>query len=648
MMTRNYLRAVLLAQVLLNSPGLAASHVERGALSFDNIPDAPPGFADTLEGYLGARQATPLNWSPKGQLLMSTRFGEVEQLHVLDRPDGERHQITFLNEPIIQGAFSPDPGRNAFFYLKDVGGNGNLQLYYQRQGTSGPKLLTDGKSMNGGALWSNAGREIAFFSTARDGVSIDIDVVDPEAGTLPRLVVTGDAAAWSPVDWSPDDRKLLVLKTVSIAEGYLYVVDLNTGEKREVEPSSAKAGIAGARFSRDGQGVYLISDRDGEFAKLRYVNLFTGDKSLISAGIPWDIEDLAVSRDGHFLAFVSNEGGVGRLNVTDLRAHQDLTPPRLPFPGVIDHLSFDAEGRRLAFGYAAANHPRDVYVLNLANNQVEAWTHSETGAVDPARFVIPHLVEFPTFDRQETRTRQIPAYVYEPMTPGRHPVLILVHGGPESQFRPRFDPWIQYVVGELGFAVVAPNVRGSSGYGKTYLALDNGTLRDDAVKDMGALIVWLGLQGNFDAKHIVVAGSGYGGYLALAALVNYGDRLVGGVDVAGFGDFISFLSGIPPYAQTPRRAEYGDERDIDMRAYLRRISPLTNADRIARPLLVVQGRQDPQVPFSESEQIVNRLRGRGIDVWYLKAANEGTEFQKQQNREAYYLTFAQFLAKYGR
>ena len=648
MMTRNYLRAMLLAQVFLYSGGWAASHVERGTLSFDNIPEAPPGFADKLQGYLGARQATPLNWSPKGQLLMSTRFGEVPQLHVLDRPGGERHQITFLNEPITSGAFSPDPGRNAFVYAKDVGGNGNLQLYYQRLGAGGAKLLTDGKSLHGGALWSNTGREIAFFSTARDGSSVDIDIVDPAAGTLPRLVVTGDAAAWSPLDWSPDDRKLLVLKYVSIAEGYLYVVDLDTGEKREVEPSSSKVGIVNAKFSRDGQGVYLISDRDGEFAKLRYVNLFTGEKSVITASIPWDIEDLAISRDGHFLAFVSNEGGVGKLYVTDLKSHQDLTPPQLPFAGVIDHLSFDAEGRRLAFGYAAANRPRDAYVLDLASNQVEAWTHSETGAVDPAGFVVPRLVQFPTFDRQETRARQIPAYVYEPVTPGRHPVLILLHGGPECQFRPRFDPFIQYVVDELGFAVVAPNVRGSSGYGKTYLALDNGTLRDDAVKDMGALIVWLGLQGNFDAKRIVVAGSGYGGYLALAALVNYSDRLVGGVDVGGIGDFLSFLSHIAPYAQTQRRAEYGDERDIDMRAYLRRISPLTNADRILRPVLVVQCKNDPRVPFSESDQIVVRLRSRGNEVWYLQAGDEGSEFRKQQNREAYYLTFAQFLAKYGR
>jgi dipeptidyl aminopeptidase/acylaminoacyl peptidase len=644
-MTRNYLCALLLAPALVSAAAPAATHAERGSLIFDNIPDATAEFADKLDGYLDGRQATPLNWSPKGQLLISTRFGDVEQLHVVDRPDGERRQITFLHEPITAAAFSPDPGRNAYVYLKDVGGNENAQLYYQHVGDAQPKLLTDGKSRNGGAVWSNSGREVAFYSTARDGVSYDIDVVDPEAGTLPRLVVTGDTAAWYPLDWSPDDRKLLVLKYVSVGEGYLYVVDLGNGQKREVDPSPVKVGIVGGKFSRDGQGVYLISDRDAEFAKLRYVNLFTGDKSVLSAAIPWDVEDLAISRDGHYLAFVSNEGGLGKLNVQDLRSHQDLTPPKLPFPGVIEHLCFDAEGKRLAFGLAAANQPRDVYVLDLPTNHVEAWTHSEAGAVDTPRFVVPRLVQFPTFDRLEGHAREIPAYVYEPLTAGPHPVLILMHGGPESQFRPGFDPWIQYVVAELGFAVIAPNVRGSSGYGKTYLSLDNGMLRDDAVKDMGALIVWLGLQGSFDAKHVVVAGGSYGGYMTLAALVNYGDRLVGGVDLAGIGDFISFLTSTAPYRQNQRRAEYGDERDTDMRAYLRRISPLTNADRITRPLLVVHGRNDPRVPLSEADQIVNRLRSRGNEVWYLQAKDEGHEFRKQQNREAYYLSVAQFLAK---
>jgi len=642
-MRRIFLSLMIAAPLLFDSVGLAASRFERGNLIFDNIPELPADPADRLDAYLSAREASPLGWSPKGQLLIVTRFGDVDQLHIVDRPGGERRQITFLHEPITQGAFSPDPNRSAYLFLKDVGGNDKTQLYYQRAGEPAARLLTDGKSSNGGALWSNTGREIAFFSTARDGVSYDIDIVEPESGALPRLAVTGDSAAWYPLDWSPDDGKLLVLKYVSIAEGYLYIVDLSTGQKREVDPSTTKVGIAGAKFSRDGQGVYLISDHDSEFAKLRYVNLFTGEKTEISGHIPWDIEQLAISRDGHYLAYVSNEGGASKLNAVDLRAHQDLTPPKLPSAGVIDSLSFDPEGKRLAFGFAAANQPRDAYVVDMASNQLEAWTASEAGPLDTTKFVIPRLAQFPTFDRTDGKSRPVPVYIYEPVTPGPHPVLIILHGGPESQFRPRFDPFIQYVVNELGFAVLAPNVRGSSGYGKTYLSLDNGELREDAVKDIGALLVWIGLQSRLDAKHVVISGVSYGGYLALAALVNYSDRLLGGVDLSGITDFVSFLSNTAPYRQSQWRAEYGDERDPDTRSFLRRISPLTNAGRIARPLLVVHGKNDSRVPIGEAEQIVNRLRSRGGVVWYLQATDEGDGFRKKQNRDAYYRTFAQFL-----
>jgi dipeptidyl aminopeptidase/acylaminoacyl peptidase len=643
-MNRIYL-LLLVALLLSGSRAFAVTRVERGTLTFENVPQAAPEFAAKLADYLNARQATPLGWSPQGQLLIATRFADVDQLHLVDQARGARRQLTFLHEPISEAAFSPDPARNAYVFLKDSGGDENSQLYYQHIGEPAAKLLTDGKSLNGAPVWSNSGREVAFFSNSRNGRSFDIDIVDPESGSLPRLGVAGDdsGAAWTVLDWSPDDSKLLVFKQVSAAEGYLYIVDLASGQKREVEPAPGKVGIAGAKFTRDGQGVYLISDRESEFLRLRYINLFTNDKTVISAHIPWDIEELAISRDGHYLAYVSNEAGAGKLNLLDLRTHQDLTPPRLQHSGIIGSLSFDADGKRLAFGFAAANQPRDAYVLDIAENRLEPWTRSEAGAVDLAKFVLPRLVEFPTFDRVEGKARQVPAYVYEPAAAGPHPVLISLHGGPESQFRPGFDAWIEYLVNELGFAVIAPNVRGSSGYGKTYLALDNGMLREDAVKDVGALLVWIELQKDFDARHVVVAGGSYGGYLSLATLVNYSDRLRGGIDVSGIADLVSFLTNTAPYRQNQRRAEYGDERDLEMRAFLRRISPLTNADRISRPLLVVHGKNDPRVPLSEAEQIVNKLRAKGGEVWYLLASDEGHGYRKKQNRDAYYETFAQFL-----
>jgi dipeptidyl aminopeptidase/acylaminoacyl peptidase len=640
MMARIYWLLALMAALLCES-STAAARDAHGRLVSDNIPDAPANLTEKLDAYLSGREARLMGWSPSGGLLILTRFGDVSELHLVEHAGAARRQLTFLREPVIQAAFSPDPNRGGFAYFSDPDGKENAQLFYQRSADFGAKLLTDGKSLNSNAVWSNNSHEIAFSTTAR-GSSRDIEIVDPESGALPRLAVSGDGAAWYALDWSPDDRKLLVLKSVSFAESYLYLVDLVSGQKREVEPAPGKVRIAGARYSRDGQGIYLISDRDSEFTQLRYVNLFTGDKKVLSAPIPWDVQELAIARDGQYLAFVSNERGVDKLNLVDLRAHQDLTPPKLPADGVIDSLSFDADGKRLAFGYSANDRPRDAYVLEVASNHLETWTQSETGPVNSANFVVPRLAQFPTFDEQDGRPRRIPVYVYQPATAGPHPVLIALGEGPPAQFRPAFEPWYQYLANELGFAVVAPNLRGASGYGKSYRALGSGLLREDAVKDLGALLVWLGSQPGFDAKHVVISGNYYGGTLALAALVNYSERLRGGIDFGGITDFAGFLSNAAAYDQAGARAQFGDERDFDARTYLKRLSPLSNADRITRPVLIVQGSNDARVGPAQSQQLLNTLRSKGGVVWYLQA-EEGGAFQSRLNRDAYYQACAQFL-----
>jgi dipeptidyl aminopeptidase/acylaminoacyl peptidase len=389
----------------------------------------------------------------------------------------------------------------------------------------------------------------------------------------------------------------------------------------------------------------LISDRDAEFKQLRFVNFFKPQSVLLSGHVASDIDEIALSRDGHYLAFVSNEGGSDQLQLLDLVAHQDLTPPRLPVSGRIDSLYFDTEGKRLAFSAGGTTAPRDAYVLDVAANKVERWTDSEAGAVDVQHFVVPREVGYPSFDREVNHARDVPAYVYEPVSPGPHPVLVLLLGsGEQREFRPGFDPWIQYLVTELGFAVIAPNLRGASGYGKSYAALGEGRAREDAVKDVGALLVWLrAQQGDFDAGRIVIAGESYGGYLALDALANFSDRLRGAIDFGGISDFVALLTDAPAYRQDALRTEFGDERDPDTRAYLRRISPLTNAERISKPLLIVQGKHDPEVPAAQSEDMLNRLRSRGADVRFLLADDEGADFLQRRNRAIACAAVAEFL-----
>jgi dipeptidyl aminopeptidase/acylaminoacyl peptidase len=619
----------------------AAARVENDRFLFEDVPDFSAALLARVDAYLSGRNARVLGWTNGGQLLIATRFGETQQLHLVAGPGGERRQLSFSQDPCIGGAFSPDPAAADFVYLQDHDGDGNYQLFFRHAAEASARRLTDGKSVNVAPVWSNAGQTLAFATTARDGKSLDVDVVAPQSGALPHLVVSGEGGAWYPLDWSPDDGQLLVLDAVSRREGRVFLVDLDSGKKREID--TGPADVSTARFSRDGQGAYLISDLDSEFSQLRFVNFFTGQKSIVSGRDPGDVEAMALSRDGHYLAFVSDQGGVDKLEVLDLRAHQDLTVPPMPTPGLISDLQFDGEGKRLAFSYEAVAHPGDAYVFDIAARRIEQWTHSEAGAVDLGRFVLPRLVRFPGFERENPRDRDVPAYVYEPTGGGPHPVLILFGGGNERQFRPGFDPWIQYLAGELGFAVIAPNLRGSPGYGKTYAASSDGRAREDAVKDIGALLVWLRAQSEFDAGHIAVAGEGYGGYLALAALVNYGDRLRGAIDVGGIADFVAWLGSAPSPRQEQLRREFGDERDADTRGYLRRISPLTGADRIAKPVLIVQGRNDVEVSASQSEDLFNRLRSRGADVRYLLIKPAGQDLGTAQEREVVRAAEAQFL-----
>jgi dipeptidyl aminopeptidase/acylaminoacyl peptidase len=330
--------------------------------------------------------------------------------------------------------------------------------------------------------------------------------------------------------------------------------------------------------------------------------------------------------------------------VQDVASRIDLTPPEMA-AGRITGLRFDRGGHHLALTLETAQSPADVYVYDLSRPALQRWTHSEVGPVDPASLVPAELVHFPTWDRVGLRTRILSAYVYRPRGAGPFPVLISLHGGPQDQFRPEWAPFLQFLVNELGYAVVAPNVRGSAGYGRSFAALDDGVLRQDAIRDVGSLLVWIGLQPAFDRQHIAVMGSGaYGGYLALASLAAYSDRLVGGIDVLGISDFVTYLGGQPEVAREQGRLEYGDERDPRMRAFLDRISPVRNVVQIRQPLLMVQWATDPKAPPSEAQQMAWRLRSRGDEVWYVAAKDDGA-WGRTGGRDAYLSTAALFLRK---
>lgn len=617
---------------------------ERGNLVLDNVPSVETPLTARLDDYLNSRGASFVDWLPDDSLLIATRFGDTEQLHRVSAPLGAREQLTFYREPVSTARAPQSAVAPGFAFLRDQGGNEQSQVFYYDINTRAVRMLTNGQGQNGALVWSHDGKRVAYHSTARDGTSFDLMIAEPgNTFSAPRLVFNGFQKSWAVLDWSPDDSKLLIYNYVSANEAHLFVMDIATAALTPLSEGDQPASVSAASFTPEGRGVYLVTNRDSEFEQLRRVDLLTGAVEILTGHIPWDIESFARTDDGRYLAWVANVDGISRLTVLDLARRTESLPP-LP-EGKIGRIAFDRAGKRLALSLESPQSPRDVFVLEVERNAVVRYTKSEAGPLDPLEFVPAELVRFDTFDRVNGRRRQIPAFLYRPKTPGPHPVLIDIHGGPESQSVPGWNPFTQFLVREMGFTVITPNVRGSSGYGKSYLDLDNGEDREDAIKDIGALLVWIGAQRHLDAKKVFVAGGSYGGYMSLASMVNFGDRLRGGIDVVGISNFVTFLESTSPYRRALRRPEYGDERLPGMRAYLQRISPLTNAARISKPLLVVQGLNDPRVPAGESQQMVAKIRGRGGEVWYLAAKDEGHGFKKKPNRDFYQKTIVTFLEK---
>jgi dipeptidyl aminopeptidase/acylaminoacyl peptidase len=632
----------IMVGLLAASPASFAAVEERGNLVLDNVPSLDTPLTAKLDDYLDSRGATFVDWLPDGGMLIATRFADVEQLHRVAAPLADRSQLTFFREPVTVARAPQSTAVPGFVFLKDVGGNENSQVYWFDSTTHAVRMISSGQGVNGGLVWSHDGRRVAFHSTARDGTSYDIMIAEPATPQPPRLVFNGFQKNWSVQGWSPDDTKLLIDNFVSATESHLYVMDIATAALTPVSEGAGTASVSGAAFTADGRGVYVITNRDSEFEQLRRVDLATGATEVLTGHIPWDIEEFDRSDDGRYLAYVANVDGVSRLTVVNANGSESLPP--LP-DGRIGRIAFDRTGKRLAFSLESPQSPRDAFVLEVEHNAVVRYTQSEAGPVNPLEFVPAELVRYPTFDRVNRNYREVPAFVFKPRTPGPHPVLIDIHGGPESQAVPVWSPFTQFLVREMGFAVITPNVRGSSGYGRTYLELDNGENREDSVKDIGALLVWIGLQKDLDAKNVFVSGGSYGGYMSLATMVNFGDRLRGGIDVVGISNFVTFLESTSAYRRDRRRPEYGDERLPKMRAYLQRISPLTNAARISKPLLVVQGLNDPRVPATESQQLLTKVRGRGGEVWYLAAKDEGHGFRKKTNRDFYQKAIVTFLEK---
>ena len=635
--------------ILMISLSLFAGDIEKreiGNLVLENVPEIPLELKERLLQYQNVRGAGFRDWDPKSNAIMiSTRFSETSNLHMVAQPIGMRKQITFFNEPIGSGTFCPDPSRYGFLFTKDVGGSEFYQIFYFDMETATYQMLTDGASRNDSPNWSNKGDRFSYISTKRNGRDYDIYVASADAPDKAELVLETQGY-WVAVDWSPDDDQLLLFNYISISETYLHVLNLETGELKQINPSDEIISYWGGLFSKDGKGIYLTSDENSEFHTLRYYDFETEQIKVITEHIPWDIEDFTLSRDGNYLAYLSNEDGIGKLYMLNLSTNKAVELPEIPI-GQVYGISFSPDSKRFSLVINSSTSPSDVYILDMDTIEIERWTSSEVGGLNTDTFVTPELIHYPTFDKVDGQQRMIPAFLYLPKnSKGPYPVVIDIHGGPESQELPYFSSTLQLWLNELGVAVLSPNVRGSSGYGKSYVKMDNGYLRENSVKDIGELLEWIQTQDDLDAERVAVFGGSYGGYMVLASMTHYNDRLRCGVDIVGISNFVTFLENTKEYRRDLRRAEYGDERDPEMRDFLNKISPTNNAHKITKPLFVIQGLNDPRVPASEAEQIVDVVRKNGGDVWYMLAKDEGHGFRKKTNRDHYTAAVVMFFQKY--
>ncbi len=626
--------------------------LNNGQLILQEVPEIPASLIERLQQYQEVRSAQFLAWGHEGRgMLISTRFADLNQIHRVDFQGGARHQLTYFEEPMSE--IKRQKGGSTLALTMDRGGSEFDQIFLFDPTTATTHLVSDGQSRNSRLVWDKAGKRLAYQSTRRNGRSNDIwlmNVANPESAS--PVWEAEDNHWWGPVDFTADGESLLVQQMIGATDSRIHLLHLASGEMRLLSGSSEfPSANRASTLARDDSGYYFISNARGLAAELAWQSFQPGlPPEFITTTIRWDVIEFALSDDGKRAAFTTNEDGISRLYLLNTRTRKYALVNNLPM-GVIQGLEFHPDNRRLAMTLNTAQTPSDVFVMQLGRSPLEAlslyrWTFSEVGGLDTEQFVEPTLVRYSSFDLVDELPRQIPAFVYQPKGPGPFPVIIYIHGGPESQYRPAFSSTFQSWIDELGAAVIAPNVRGSFGYGNDYLSLDDGMKREDAVKDIGALLDWVETQPQLDAGRVAVYGGSYGGYMVLAAAVHYSHRLQAAVDVVGISNFVTFLENTQDYRRDLRRKEYGDERDPEMRAFLESISPLNQVERIAVPLLVVQGQNDPRVPVSESEQIVAALRERGQPVWYMNALNEGHGYERKDNRDAYQQAALLFLQRY--
>ncbi|WP_288379762.1 prolyl oligopeptidase family serine peptidase [uncultured Massilia sp.] len=645
--------ATLLAAAPLSMALAQDTVAPPAAMVLENVPPVRADLAAQVAKYNEFKPTAYAAWHPtKLEMIVSRRHQNTPQLFRVAKPGAAPELLTDYPEPVRGARYEPKNGR-FYVFNRDSGGNEVFRTYRREVGAKGGDALPvtpDNRRVQDTAWGKTSGRLLYVTvpvgrQGSNDKIASTISIADPSQPEGARVLAELPGGGWGGFSFSHDDKQVVYSEGVSANESYLWVMDVASGKSRRITEKTGGETVAygSAVFSRDGKGLYTTSDQGSEFARLVYIDLASGKQTVLTPEINWDIESVDLSDDGKLLAFVANEDGTSVLRIMRTGDRKLVATPTLPV-GVIGRVEWHRDSRHLALTLSSARSPSDVYSIDAKTSAVTRWTTHEKMDVDVEKFVEPSLVRWSSFDK-----RSISGFVYRAPSdkfPGKRPVLINIHGGPEGQSLPGFMGRNNYYTDVMGLTVIYPNVRGSSGYGKSFLKLDNGKLREDSVKDIGALLDWIATQPDLDASRVMVMGGSYGGYMVLAVSTMYADRIAGAIDIVGISNFVTFLERTESYRRDLRRVEYGDERDPDMRKWMEATAPANNAAKITKPLFVVQGKNDPRVPWQEADQIVATVKKNGTPVWYMTANDEGHGFGKKANADYLFYSGIDFLNTY--
>ena len=651
----------LIASLLIAAAPVAAQEsvvAPPAAMVLENVPPVRASLASQVAKYNEFKPTSYASWHPtRLEMIVSRRHNNTPQLFRVAKPGAPLALMTDYAEPVRSAQYEPRHGK---FYVfgRDAGGNEVFRAYRRdavaKPGNADAVPVTPDNRRVQDTAWARKSGRLLYVTVpvgrqgSNDQVNSTISIVDPTQPEQARVLAELPGGGWGSFEFSHDDKQLVYSEYVSANESYLWLMDVASGKSRRLTEKSAEKGAepvayGNAKFSRDGKGIYTTSDRGSEFRRLVYIDLASGKETVLTPEINWDIDEFDLTDDGKLLAFVANEDGTSVLRMMRTSDRKLVAQPKLPM-GVIGRIEWHNNSRNLALSLSSARSPSEVYSIDAKTGAVTRWTRHEKMEVDMNKFVEPELVRWKSFDG-----RMISGFAYRPDAkkfPGKRPVVINIHGGPEGQSTPGFLGRNNYYTDEMGLTVIYPNVRGSTGYGKSFLKLDNGKLREDSVKDIGALLDWIATQPDMDASRVAVVGGSYGGYMTLAVSTMYPERIAAAIDIVGISNFVTFLERTESYRRDLRRVEYGDERDPEMRKWMEATAPANNAGKIRKPLFVVQGKNDPRVPWQEADQIVATVKKNGTPVWYMTANDEGHGFGKKANADYLFYSTIDFFNTY--